>query len=71
MPDSVTTTQPDHATGTRDEWLAARLKLLEAEKELTRRSDEVARQRQELPWVRVDQTYRFDTDSPGRRLGRR
>jgi predicted dithiol-disulfide oxidoreductase (DUF899 family) len=62
MPNSVTSTQPDHATGTRDEWLAARLKLLEAEKELTRRSDELARQRQELPWVRVDKTYRFDTD---------
>jgi predicted dithiol-disulfide oxidoreductase (DUF899 family) len=41
----------DHKTGTREEWLAARLELLEAEKELTRRSDELARQRQELPWV--------------------
>ena len=51
-----------HMTGTRDEWLAARLKLLQAEKELTRRSDELARQRQELPWVRVDKDYRFDTD---------
>jgi len=51
-----------HMTGTREEWLAARLKLLEAEKELTRRSDELARQRQELPWVRVDKAYRFDTD---------
>ena len=51
-----------HTTGTRDEWLAARLELLEAEKELTRRSDEVARKRQELPWVRVDKEYRFDTD---------
>src|SRR5712672_1806668 len=51
-----------HKTGTREEWLAARLKLLEAEKELTRRSDELARRRQELPWVRVDQEYRFDTD---------
>src|SRR5690348_16896991 len=48
--------------GTREEWLAARLALLEAEKELTRRSDEVARQRQELPWVRVDKEYRFETD---------
>jgi predicted dithiol-disulfide oxidoreductase (DUF899 family) len=44
------------------EWLAARLKLLEAEKELTRRSDELARQRQELPWVRIDKEYRFETD---------
>jgi predicted dithiol-disulfide oxidoreductase (DUF899 family) len=51
-----------HKTGTRDEWLAARLELLSAEKELTRRSDELARQRQDLPWVRVDKKYRFDTD---------
>jgi predicted dithiol-disulfide oxidoreductase (DUF899 family) len=51
-----------HATGTRKEWLAARLELLEAEKELTRRSDELARQRQELPWVRIDNDYRFETD---------
>ena len=42
-----------HATGTREQWLAARLELLEAEKELTRRSDAVARRRQELPWVPV------------------
>jgi predicted dithiol-disulfide oxidoreductase (DUF899 family) len=49
-------------TGTREEWLAARLELLEAEKELTRRSDELARRRQELPWVRVDKAYRFETD---------
>jgi len=51
-----------HNTGTREEWLAARLELLDAEKELTRRSDEVARQRRELPWVRVDKDYRFETD---------
>ncbi len=51
-----------HMTGTREEWLAARLKLLQAEKELTRRSDELAQQRQELPWVRVDKAYRFQTD---------
>jgi predicted dithiol-disulfide oxidoreductase (DUF899 family) len=51
-----------HATGTREEWLTARLKLLEAEKALTRQSDELARQRQELPWVRIDKTYRFETD---------
>lgn len=51
-----------HKTGTREEWLAARLKLLEAEKELTRRTDEVARGRQELPWVRIDKKYRFETD---------
>ena len=52
----------EHATGTHKEWLAARLDLLQAEKELTRRSDEVARRRQELPWVRIDQDYRFETD---------
>jgi len=51
-----------HKTGTREEWLAARLPLLEAEKELTRRSDELAKRRQELPWVRIDEAYRFDTD---------
>jgi predicted dithiol-disulfide oxidoreductase (DUF899 family) len=51
-----------HQTGTRDQWLAARLDLLEAEKELTRRSDEVAQRRQALPWVRLDKPYRFDTD---------
>jgi predicted dithiol-disulfide oxidoreductase (DUF899 family) len=51
-----------HATGTREEWLAARLELLEAEKELTRRGDELARQRQQLPWVRIDKDYRFETD---------
>src|SRR5712671_2485560 len=51
-----------HKTGTRQEWLAARLELLAAEKALTRRSDELARQRQELPWVRIDKEYRFDTD---------
>jgi predicted dithiol-disulfide oxidoreductase (DUF899 family) len=52
----------DHKTGTREEWLAARLELLEAEKELTRRSDELARRRQDLPWVRIDKKYRFETD---------
>jgi predicted dithiol-disulfide oxidoreductase (DUF899 family) len=48
--------------GTRDDWLAARKKLLEREKELTRLSDELAKQRQELPWVPVDKEYTFDTD---------
>ena len=52
-----------HRTGTREQWLAARIKLLEAEKEHTRRGDEVARQRMELPWVKVDKDYRFDTDT--------
>ena len=52
----------DHKTGTREEWLAARLELLNAEKELTRRGDELAQRRQELPWVRIDKDYRFETD---------
>ncbi len=52
----------NHKTGTREEWLAARLDLLKAEKELTRRSDELARRRQELPWVRIEEDYRFETD---------
>jgi predicted dithiol-disulfide oxidoreductase (DUF899 family) len=51
-----------HLTGTRQDWLKARLQLLDAEKDLTRQSDAVARQRQTLPWVRIDKTYRFDTD---------
>src|SRR5437773_9278841 len=55
-------TMTNHKTGTREEWLAARLELLEAEKELTRRSDELARKRQELPRVRTDKDYRFETD---------
>ena len=52
----------NHLTGTRQEWLVARLELNEAEKELTRRSDALARRRQELPWVRIDKEYRFETD---------
>jgi predicted dithiol-disulfide oxidoreductase (DUF899 family) len=50
-----------HRTGTREEWLPERLDLLEAEKELTRRSDELAKRREELPWVRIDKEYRFET----------
>src|ERR1700680_1180563 len=57
-----------HITGTREQWLAARLDLLKAEKELTRRSDELARRRQELPWVQVDKEYRFETDEGGASL---
>ncbi|HTP27636.1 MAG TPA: DUF899 domain-containing protein [Anaeromyxobacteraceae bacterium] len=53
---------PTHKTGTRDQWLKARLELLEAEKELTRRGDELARRRQDLPWVQIDKEYRFETD---------
>jgi predicted dithiol-disulfide oxidoreductase (DUF899 family) len=52
----------EHKTGTHAEWLAARLDLLEAEKELTRRSDELARRRQGLPWVRVEKAYQFETE---------
>jgi predicted dithiol-disulfide oxidoreductase (DUF899 family) len=52
-----------HTTATRDEWRAARLALLAAEKEHTRRGDELARMRQQLPWVRVDKHYRFATDA--------
>jgi predicted dithiol-disulfide oxidoreductase (DUF899 family) len=57
-----------HMTGTREEWLAARLELLEAEKELTRRGDELAHRRQQLPWVRIDKDYVFDTDDGQRSL---
>ncbi|HEX3487769.1 MAG TPA: DUF899 domain-containing protein [Streptosporangiaceae bacterium] len=52
----------EHQTGTREEWRAARLELLQAEKELTRRNDDLAGQRRELPWVRLDKDYRFDTE---------
>jgi predicted dithiol-disulfide oxidoreductase (DUF899 family) len=51
-----------HQTADRQQWLKARLDLITAEKELTRQSDEVARRRQALPWVRLDKEYRFDTD---------
>ena len=52
----------EHITGTRKEWLKARLELLEAEKEHTRRSDELVKRRQALPWVLIDKTYQFQTD---------
>lgn len=51
-----------HQIATREEWLAARLRLLEEEKEHTHRGDALALRRQELPWVRLDHDYRFDTD---------
>ncbi|MGA8382092.1 MAG: thioredoxin family protein [Stellaceae bacterium] len=57
-----------HQVVSRAEWLAARLGLLKEEKELTRRSDELARRRQELPWVRIDKVYRFETDEGGASL---
>jgi predicted dithiol-disulfide oxidoreductase (DUF899 family) len=53
----------EHRVGTREEWRAARVELLEREKELTRRGDELAKQRSELPWVRVDKEYSFDTEA--------
>lgn len=52
-----------HLTGTRKEWLEARIELLKAEKELTRRSDELAQRRQALPWVPVTKAYRFETEA--------
>ena len=55
-------TTTNHRTGTREQWLAARLELLKAEKELTRRSDALAQRREELPWVRIEKAYRFETD---------
>jgi predicted dithiol-disulfide oxidoreductase (DUF899 family) len=55
-------TMTGHATGTREQWLRARVELLEDEKELTRRSDELARRRMDLPWVRIDKAYRFETE---------
>ena len=58
-----------HTTGTRDEWLAARERLLAREKEYTRLGDELARERRELPWVPVEKEYRFDTDNGERELG--
>src|SRR5689334_7761301 len=63
-----TTAMTTHEIGTREQWLKERLQVLEAEKELTRRSDELARRRQELPWVRVDKEYRFETDEGGASL---
>jgi predicted dithiol-disulfide oxidoreductase (DUF899 family) len=57
-----------HAIGTREEWLAAREELLKREKEHTRLGDEIARQRRDLPWVRVEKDYRFETDDGERWL---
>ena len=58
----------EHLTGTREEWKAAREELLEREKELTRANDEVAKQRRELPWVRIDKDYRFEADEGSKTL---
>lgn len=57
-----------HRIGTRKEWTAARIGLLQAEKELTRRSDELASRRQELPWVHIDKPYQFETEDGGASL---
>jgi predicted dithiol-disulfide oxidoreductase (DUF899 family) len=58
-----TTQDTTHRIASRQEWLAERVALLKAEKELTRQSDEVARRRQAMPWVRVDKAYRFETET--------
>src|SRR5438105_3249633 len=58
----ASSTMTKHKTGTREEWLKARLDLLKAEKELTHKSDELARRRMELPWVKIDKDYRLETD---------
>jgi predicted dithiol-disulfide oxidoreductase (DUF899 family) len=58
----------EHPVGTREEWLAARVALLAEEKELTRRSDELARKRRELPWVPVEKEYVFETGEGPRTL---
>ncbi|MGI8714388.1 MAG: DUF899 domain-containing protein [Solirubrobacteraceae bacterium] len=56
---------PERRIGTREEWDAARAELLKREKELTRMSDELAQQRRELPWLRVEKEYTFQTtDGP-------
>jgi predicted dithiol-disulfide oxidoreductase (DUF899 family) len=60
---TTATNETKNVKGTRAEWRAARVELLKAEKEHTRRGDELARRRQELPWVRVEKEYRFDTDA--------
>ncbi len=57
-----------HKTGTREEWLAARNELLAKEKELTRRGDQLAAERRDLPWVPIEKEYGFDTDGGARTL---
>ena len=52
----------EHRIGTQEEWQSEREELLKEEKELTRRGDEVARKRRELPWVPVDDDYCFETE---------
>jgi len=62
------TSMTKHATGTREEWLSARVALLEREKQLTRQSDELARQRRALPWVALEKAYTFETGDGTRTL---
>jgi predicted dithiol-disulfide oxidoreductase (DUF899 family) len=50
----------DHKTATREQWLAARLELLEAEKEFTRQRDELTRRQMAMPWERVEKSYQFE-----------
>jgi predicted dithiol-disulfide oxidoreductase (DUF899 family) len=64
----MATTTAVHRIGTREEWLTAREALLLREKEHTRFGDALARERRELPWVRVEKDYRFDTDEGERTL---
>jgi predicted dithiol-disulfide oxidoreductase (DUF899 family) len=54
---------PEHPIVTREEWLKQRMELLDAEKTYTRAGDELARRRKQLPWVKVDKEYRFDTEN--------
>jgi len=58
----------EHRIGTQEEWQTERDELLKEEKELTRRSDELAGKRRELPWVRVDEDYRFETEAGSKTL---
>src|SRR5881227_4214239 len=66
---STKATKSEHKVVSLEEWIAVRKKLLKAEKELTRQSDELAHRRQELPWVRIDKDYRFETDEGMERTG--
>ena len=68
MTATTTTAAMQHPIASREEWRAQRLELLAAEKELTRRSDELAERRQALPWVRIDKEYRFETEQGPARL---
>jgi predicted dithiol-disulfide oxidoreductase (DUF899 family) len=65
----MTQQMTDRRIGTRDEWIAARERLLVREKEHTTLGDELAQLRRELPWVRVEKEYRFDTDDGEKEIG--